>query len=96
MFIVVVERTTPRCRESVDPGTSQFRRLWATSTERMMSTNMTRPDLSRSCRLEDRGQIQLRKAPPHGIREIWPIFLAQGPDHEMSAMGQKPTSGRPI
>ena len=36
----------------VDPGTSQFRRLWATSTEKMMSTNMTRPDLSHSCRLE--------------------------------------------
>ena len=49
----------------VDPGTSQFRRLWATSIERMMRTNMTRPDLSHSCRLEDRGQIQLRKAPPH-------------------------------
>ena len=29
------------------------------------------------------------RRPPHGIREIGPIFLAQGPDHEMSAMGQK-------
>jgi hypothetical protein len=81
----------------VDPGTSQFRRLWATSTERMMSTNMTRPDLSRSCRLErSRPNPAPKGAPPPASREIWPIFLAQGPDHEMSAMGQKPTLGRPI
>ena len=74
----------------VDPGTSQFRRLWATSTEKMMSTNMTRPDLSHSCRLErSRPNPAPKGAPPHGIREIGPIFLAQGPDHEMSAMGQK-------
>jgi hypothetical protein len=49
MFIVVVERTTQMQGIQVDPGTSQFRRLWATSTEKMMSTNMTRPDLS-GCR----------------------------------------------
>jgi hypothetical protein len=27
-----------------EPGTSQFRRLWATSTESIMSTNMRGPD----------------------------------------------------
>ena len=73
----------------VDPGTSQFRRLWATSTEKMMSTNMTRPDLSHSCRLERSRPNPAPKGAPHGIREIGPIFLAQGPDHEMSAMGHK-------
>ena len=92
MFIVVLRGLPQMQGIQVDPGTSQFRRLWATSTEKMMSTNMTRPDLSHSCRLEDRGQIRLRKAPPHGIREIGPIFFAQGPDHEMSAMGQEQTS----
>ena len=96
MFIVVVERTTQMQGIQVDPGTSQFRRLWATSTEKMMSTNMTRPDLSHSCRLERSRPNPAPKGAPHGIREIGPIFLAQGPDHEMSAMGQKPTLGRPI
>ncbi len=92
MFIVVVERTTPDAGIQVDPGTSQFRRLWATSTEKMMSTNMTRPDLSHSCRLERSRPNPAPKGAPHGIREIGPIFLAQGPDHEMSAMGHEQTS----
>ena len=87
MFIVVVERTTQMQGIQVDPGTSQFRRLWATSTEKMMSTNMTRPDLSHSCRLERSRPNPAPKGAPHGIREIGPIFLAQAPDHEMSAMG---------
>ena len=32
----------------VEPGISQFRRLWATSTARTRSTTMRRPDLSHS------------------------------------------------
>jgi hypothetical protein len=75
----------------VDPGTSQFRRLWATSTEKMMSTNMTRPDLSQLRLERSRPNPAPKGAPPHGIREIGPIFLAQGPDHEMSAMGHERT-----
>ena len=32
----------------VEPGISQFRRLWATSTARTRSTTMRRPDLNHS------------------------------------------------
>jgi hypothetical protein len=32
----------------VEPGTSQFRRLWAKTVARIMSTNMMRPDFSHS------------------------------------------------
>ena len=52
----------------VDPGTSQFRRLWATSTERMISTNMTRLDLSHSCRLERSRPNPAPKGPPRHPR----------------------------
>ena len=34
----------------VEPGTSQFRRPWATSVTRRISTKMMRPDLSHSRR----------------------------------------------
>ena len=56
----------------VDPGTSQFRRLWATSTEKMMSTNMTRPDLSHSCRLERSRPNPALKGPPTASEKLGP------------------------
>jgi hypothetical protein len=46
----------------VEPGTSQFRRPWATIVPRIISTNMIRPDLSHS-RLFMRAKIVVSSYP---------------------------------
>ena len=51
-----------------EPGTSQFRRLWATSVERAISTKIMRPELIHSCRFTRSLGRKILNKKPHRCR----------------------------